>query len=99
MRCPHSLGRVCPMARDATAKHETNSSSGFNQLGSPHDRGQEVIAIATIKAKDSGATMAARASLRTVPSQARGKDKLARALDAADHLMATEGADAITTTR
>lgn len=39
------------------------------------------------------------ASLRTVPQQARGRDKLARMLEAADRLMASEGADAITTTR
>lgn len=39
------------------------------------------------------------ASLRTVPQQARGKDKVVRMLEAADRLMATEGADAITTTR
>jgi AcrR family transcriptional regulator len=39
------------------------------------------------------------ASLRTVPQQARGRDKVVRMLEAADRLMATEGADAITTTR
>src|SRR5438128_1429102 len=39
------------------------------------------------------------ASLRTVPQQARGRDKLSRMLEAADRLMAAEGADAITTTR
>jgi len=38
-------------------------------------------------------------SLRTVPVQARGRDKLARMLEVADRLIATEGADAITTTR
>jgi len=43
--------------------------------------------------------MAKVASLRTVPQQARGRDKLARMLVAADKIMATEGADAITTTR
>ena len=43
--------------------------------------------------------MAQLASLRTMPVQARGRDKLARMLAAADRLMATEGADAITTTR
>jgi AcrR family transcriptional regulator len=43
--------------------------------------------------------MAQVASLRTVPQQARGRDKLARMLAAADLIMATEGADAITTTR
>jgi AcrR family transcriptional regulator len=43
--------------------------------------------------------MARVASLRTVPQQARGRDKLARMLAAADTIMATEGADAITTTR
>ena len=43
--------------------------------------------------------MAQIASLRTMPTQARGKDKLARMLDAADRIVASEGADAITTTR
>jgi AcrR family transcriptional regulator len=43
--------------------------------------------------------MAQIASLRTMPRQARGRDKLARMLDAADKIMAREGADAITTTR
>ncbi|MGF7238567.1 MAG: TetR family transcriptional regulator [Frankia sp.] len=45
------------------------------------------------------AAMAQIASLRTMPQQARGKDKLARMIDAADRIMASEGADAITTTR
>lgn len=39
------------------------------------------------------------ASLRVVPQQARGKDKVARVLAAADRIMATEGAEAITTVR
>lgn len=39
------------------------------------------------------------ASLRTMPRQARGKHKLALMIDAADAIMASEGADAITTTR
>jgi AcrR family transcriptional regulator len=39
------------------------------------------------------------APLRTVPRQPRGKATLARMLDAADRLMAAEGADAVTTTR
>jgi AcrR family transcriptional regulator len=43
--------------------------------------------------------MSQLASLRTMPVQARGRDKLARMLAAADALIATEGADAITTTR
>ena len=43
--------------------------------------------------------MAQLAGLRTRPVQARGRDKLARVLEVADHLIATEGADAITTTR
>ena len=38
-------------------------------------------------------------SLRTRPVQARGRDKLARMLEVADRLIATEGADAVTTTR
>ncbi|EFC86419.1 TetR/AcrR family transcriptional regulator [Parafrankia sp. EUN1f] len=38
-------------------------------------------------------------SLRTTPQQARGRAKLARMLAAADQIMATEGADAVTTTR
>jgi len=43
--------------------------------------------------------MAQLASLRTMPVQARGRDKLIRMLEVADRLIATEGADAITTTR
>jgi AcrR family transcriptional regulator len=43
--------------------------------------------------------MARLPSLRTMPVQARGRDKLARMLEVADRLIATEGADAITTTR
>jgi len=43
--------------------------------------------------------MAQLPSLRTMPVQARGRDKLARMLEVADRLIATEGADAITTTR
>jgi AcrR family transcriptional regulator len=43
--------------------------------------------------------MAQLPSLRTMPVQARGRDKLARMLLVADQLIATEGADAITTTR
>jgi AcrR family transcriptional regulator len=43
--------------------------------------------------------MAELPSLRTMPVQARGRDKLARMLEVADRLIATEGADAITTTR
>jgi len=43
--------------------------------------------------------MAQLPSLRTVPVQARGRDKLVRMLEVADRLIATEGADAITTTR
>lgn len=46
-----------------------------------------------------GDAMAQLASLRTMPVQARGRDKLARMLEVADRLIATEGADAITTTR
>ena len=42
---------------------------------------------------------AASAGLRVVPQQARGKDKIARVLAAADRIMATEGAAAITTLR
>jgi AcrR family transcriptional regulator len=38
-------------------------------------------------------------ALRVVPQQARGKDKIARVLAAADQIMATEGADAITMIR
>ena len=38
-------------------------------------------------------------SLRTVPVQARGRDKLARMLEVADRVIAAEGADAMTTTR
>jgi AcrR family transcriptional regulator len=37
--------------------------------------------------------------LRVVPQQARGKEKIARVLAAADRIMATEGADAITMIR
>jgi AcrR family transcriptional regulator len=37
--------------------------------------------------------------LRRVPQQARSKAKVARVLDAADELLAREGADALTTTR
>src|SRR3954454_11994851 len=43
--------------------------------------------------------MAQLASLRTMPVQARGRDKLVRMLEVADRLIAVEGADAITTTR
>src|SRR4051794_28726119 len=43
--------------------------------------------------------MAQLPSLRTMPVQARGRDKLARMLEVADRLIAVEGADAITTTR
>ena len=39
------------------------------------------------------------ASLRVVPQQARGKEKIARVLAAADQLMATEGAEALTMIR
>lgn len=42
---------------------------------------------------------ATEAALRVVPQQARGKDKIARLLTAADRIMAAEGADAITTIR
>lgn len=37
--------------------------------------------------------------LRKVPQQARSRDKVVRVLQAADRLLATEGADALTTTR
>jgi AcrR family transcriptional regulator len=47
---------------------------------------------------DDGA-MSQIASLRTVPRQARGKHKLTLMIHAADAIMASEGADAITTTR
>jgi AcrR family transcriptional regulator len=42
---------------------------------------------------------AAATGLRVVPQQARGKDKIARVLAAADRIMASEGAEAITTLR
>ncbi len=45
------------------------------------------------------AALAQIASLRTMPQQARGRDTLARMIDVADRIMASEGADAITTTR
>jgi AcrR family transcriptional regulator len=38
-------------------------------------------------------------SLRVIPRQARGRDKLARVLEAADHILATDGVEAVTTTR
>jgi len=46
-----------------------------------------------------GEALAQVASLRVMPRQARGREKLTRLLDAADRLLAAEGADAITTTR
>lgn len=42
---------------------------------------------------------AGAATLRVAPKQARGKEKIARVLAAADQLAAAEGADAITTIR
>jgi AcrR family transcriptional regulator len=39
------------------------------------------------------------AKLRNVPIQARSRERLRRVLDAADHILATEGPDAFTTTR
>jgi AcrR family transcriptional regulator len=46
-----------------------------------------------------GASLPSGGSLRVMPQQARGKDKLARVLFAADQIMAAEGVEAVTTVR